>query len=179
MTLLDSAELRAVLGRFPTGVTVITTVDADGAPVGCTVSAFSSLSLDPPLVLFCIGRDRHSHRHIVHGAGFAVNILRHDQATTALTFARFDPDRFERVPYQAGRHGIPLLSDCVAQIECDTERIEDGGDHSIVIGRVTALHVSSGEPLIYSQGSFLDLSSEAWDRSLADAPHEWLLSAPW
>jgi flavin reductase (DIM6/NTAB) family NADH-FMN oxidoreductase RutF len=178
-TVIDGGLMRRAMGQFATGVTVITALDPGGTPVGCTVNAFSSLSLDPPLVLVCIGRERSSHALLTDGPGYGVNILRHDQSELALRFARSGGDRFAGVETRPGRHGVPLLAGAIAQIECDLFDVLDGGDHSIVVGRVEDIRVSPGEPLLYSQGSFLDLPDGDWERAMATAPAEWLLSAPW
>jgi len=175
----DAASMRRAMGQFASGVTVITTVTADREPAGCTVSAFSSLSLDPPLVLACIDRGRYLHQLLGTAPGFAVNVLRSDQGELALTFARPGADRFAGVISCLGRHGAPLLDGAIAHIECDREALLDGGDHTIVVGRVRGLATHDGEPLIYTRGAFLDIPTPAWDRARADAPHEWLLSAPW
>jgi flavin reductase (DIM6/NTAB) family NADH-FMN oxidoreductase RutF len=175
----DPALMREALGQFASGVTVITTLTAGGAPAGCTVSAFCSLSMDPPLVLACLDRTRHLRRLITLAPGFAVNVLRADQRDVALRFARPGGDRFAALPVAPGRHGIPLLDDAIAHIECDHHSVMDGGDHVIVVGRVRGLAVRGGEPLLYAQGAFLDMPRPEWERMLVAAPREWLLSAPW
>lgn len=144
------------MGQFVTGLTVVTTVDDDGLPRGCTVSAFCPLSEEPPLVLVCIGRQRAICAELAHGPGYAVNILRADHGELARAFANPFADRFTGLPTTPGRHGIPLLDDAIARIECDLERVHDGGDHLIVIGRVVTADVAGGPPLLYSAGSFVD-----------------------
>jgi flavin reductase (DIM6/NTAB) family NADH-FMN oxidoreductase RutF len=176
---VDPLLMRRAMGQFATGVTVITAVTGGAAPVGCTVNAFSSLSLDPPLVLVCIGRDRHMHAVLREAPGFAVNVLSVDQRAVATAFARPGADRFAGVAVRTGRHGIPLLNGAIACIECDRHDVLDGGDHVIVIGRVQEIRIEEGEPLLYSQGAFLHLPRQDWERAMATAPHEWLLSAPW
>lgn len=173
---VDPDRFRCALGRFATGVTVITTTTADG-PVGCTVSAFCSLSLDPPLVLVCLGRERSMHRALAAAPGFGVSILASDQGAVARDFAR-PADRFAGVAHVRGRYG-PHLRGAIAHLDCAVHEIRDGGDHVIVIGRVDALAVHTGEPLLYAQGAFLDLPAPGWEPAAATAPQEWLLSAPW
>ncbi|NMH99554.1 flavin reductase family protein [Pseudonocardia acidicola] len=176
--MIEAAEFRRALGQFATGVTVISTTTPDRRPVGCTVSAFCSLSLDPPLVLVCLNRDRAMH-HVLAGApGYAVSILASDQGELARDFARPQPDRFAGVAHSAGRYG-PHLHGAIAHLDCGRHELLDGGDHVIVVGRVEALRVHEGEPLLYAQGAFLDLPGPDWRRATATAPHEWLLSAPW
>ncbi|MCU1604343.1 MAG: flavin reductase domain protein FMN-binding protein [Modestobacter sp.] len=176
---VDPGLMRRAMGQFATGVTVITTVTGDAEPVGCTVSAFSSLSLDPPLVLVCIGRDRGVHGPLSAGPGYSVNVLARSQREIAYAFARPGHDRFAGLPVREGRHGIPLIEGALAQIQCDRYGVLDGGDHVIVVGRVRQVEVAPGEPLLYSQGAFLDVPDQDWERVMATAPHEWLLSAPW
>jgi flavin reductase (DIM6/NTAB) family NADH-FMN oxidoreductase RutF len=176
---VDPLLMRRAMGQFATGVTVITGVDGDGDPVGCTVSAFCSLSLDPPLVLACIGRGRGVHGPLSEGPGYAVNVLARSQREIAYAFARPGHDRFAGLPVREGRHGIPLIEGALAQIQCDRYSVLDGGDHAIVVGRVRQVDLTEGEPLLYSQGAFLDVPDRDWERVMATAPHEWLLSAPW
>jgi flavin reductase (DIM6/NTAB) family NADH-FMN oxidoreductase RutF len=150
-----SAALRHAMGQFVTGVTVVTTVLPDGSPAGCTVNAFCSVSEEPPLVLICIGRTRFMHDALVKSPGYVVNILRADQAAVARRFATAGADRFTDLPTRPGRHGIPLLNDAVAAMECDRTQVMDGGDHAIVLGAVRRLEVTGGSPLLYAQGKIL------------------------
>jgi flavin reductase (DIM6/NTAB) family NADH-FMN oxidoreductase RutF len=175
----DAGSMRRAMGQFATGVTVITTVTGEREPTGCTVSAFSSLSLDPPLVLVCIDRRRAMHQHLTAAPGFAVNVLRADQRELAVRFAGHGGDRFAGLRTTPGRHGIPLIDDAIAYIQCDLHSVLDGGDHAIVVGRVRELATHEGDPLLYAQGAFLDLPPAQWEGALADAQHEWLLNAPW
>jgi flavin reductase (DIM6/NTAB) family NADH-FMN oxidoreductase RutF len=175
---ISPAAMREAMGRFVTGVTIITTLDTTGSPAGCTVSAFSSVSLDPPLVLVCIDTSRFMHGLLTGGPGFAVNVLSSLQADLALSFAR-PADKFARVAHHPGSFGIPLLDGAIAHVQCTRHAVHDGGDHAIVVGRVCDIRVAAGEPLLYSSGRFLDIEPRAWDEALAVAPHEWLRSAPW
>ncbi|WP_328610647.1 flavin reductase family protein [Amycolatopsis sp. NBC_00345] len=175
----DAGSMRRAMGQFATGVTVLTTVTGEGRPAGCTVSAFSSLSLDPPLVLACIDRGRAMHEHLTTAPGYVVNVLRTDQRELAVRFAGRGADRFAGLRTRPGRHGIPLIDGAIAQIQCDPHAVLDGGDHAIVVGRVRALATHAGDPLLYAQGAFLDLPAAHWESALADAQHEWLLNAPW
>lgn len=173
---ISPPRFRHALGQFATGVTVITTTTTAG-PVGCTVSAFCSLSLDPPLVLACLGRDRSMHRALTSAPGFGVSILASDQGVLARDFAR-PADRFAGVAHSPGRYG-PHLDGAIAHLDCAVHEIRDGGDHVIVLGLVDAVAVHAGEPLLYARGAFLDLPGPDWERAAASAPQEWLLSAPW
>jgi flavin reductase (DIM6/NTAB) family NADH-FMN oxidoreductase RutF len=176
---IQAGVMRRAMGQFATGVTVITTVDDEAAPAGCTVSAFCSLSLEPPLVLVCIGKDRLMHALLTEGPGYAVNVLAAHQRDVAYRFARPGIDRFAGVPVGEGRHGVPLIQGALAQIQCDRHSVLDGGDHSIVLGRVRQVALADGEPLLYGQGAFLNLPDQDGERTMATARHEWLLSAPW
>jgi flavin reductase (DIM6/NTAB) family NADH-FMN oxidoreductase RutF len=171
--------MRGAMGQFATGVTIITTVTDEGEPAGCTVSAFSSLSLDPPLVLVCIDQGRVMHQHLTAASGYVVNVLRTDQRELAVRFAGRGEDRFIGLRTTPGRHGIPLIDGAIAHIQCDLHAVLDGGDHAIIVGRVRALATHAGDPLLYAQGAFLDLPPAQWEFALADAQHEWLLNAPW
>ncbi|MCK8647135.1 flavin reductase family protein [Mycobacterium colombiense] len=179
-----SESMRRTLGRFMTGVTVVTAITQEGQPAGCTVSAFSSLSLDPPLVLVCVNQGRNMHHVLETAPGFAVNILRADQRDVALSFAHIRVDRFAGLHAVAGRHRAPLLDGAIAHVECDRYAVLEGGDHRIVVGRVRRLAAYDGEPLLYASGRFLDLSPCAWDRAPTDVGpdtgvNEWMLSASW
>jgi 3-hydroxy-9,10-secoandrosta-1,3,5(10)-triene-9,17-dione monooxygenase reductase component len=154
----DAQLLREAMRQFPTGVTIVTTRSRDGRPVGCTVNAFCSLSLSPPLVLVCIGKDRRMHGLLTTADGFAVNVLRHDQAQLARLFAEPGGDRFAAVEWTPGYLGVPVLVGTIAMIQCRRRNAVDGGDHTIVIGQVLDLTTADGEPLLYSQGAFLPLS---------------------
>ncbi|MCF7550835.1 flavin reductase family protein [Pseudonocardia sp. WMMC193] len=173
---IDPDRFRQALGHFASGVTVLTTTTADG-PVGATVSAFCSLSLDPPLVLACVGRGRSMHRALRAARGFTVSILAADQGPLARAFAR-PGDRFAGVAHSPGRHG-PVLDGAIAHLECARPEIRRGGDHVVVVAEVEALATGGGEPLLYAHGAFLDLPGPDWERATASAPQEWLLSAPW
>ncbi|MBN8865994.1 MAG: 3,4-dihydroxy-2-butanone-4-phosphate synthase [Solirubrobacterales bacterium] len=156
----ESRQLRSILGHFATGVTVVTTTDLDGAPCGTTANAFTSVSLDPPLILVCLARESHTLEMIRARGGFVANILADGQQDHSNWFARrgvrLDPALHE---FEAGRLGLPVLAGTVGHLECEVERIDDGGDHEIVLGRV----VSHGrheapDPLLFYQGSYRSLN---------------------
>jgi flavin reductase (DIM6/NTAB) family NADH-FMN oxidoreductase RutF len=177
--MISPTAMREAMGRFAAGVTIITALDTTGTPAGCTVSAFSSVSLDPPLVLVCIDTSRFMHGLLTEGPGFAVNILSSLQAGLALSFARQSADKFAGVAHHPGYFGVPLVDGAIAHVQCTRHAVYDGGDHAIVVGRVFDIRVAAGEPLLYSSGRFLDIEPRVWDEALAVAPHEWLQSAPW
>lgn len=153
-TAFDPLELRRIFGHFPTGVTVVTAAP-DGHPAGMTIGSFFSVSLEPPLVGFCVGKGSTSWPLIEPAGSFAVNILGAEQAGLSNHFASAAADRFEEVAWHPGVTGSPLLEDVVAHIECTTDQTIDGGDHLIVVGRVAALTVhSGGAPLLFLGGSY-------------------------
>lgn len=158
---IDPSAFRAVLGRYATGVTVVTTRDADGLPVGLTVNSFTSVSLDPPLVLFCLDRAAGSFSAFEAADGFAVNILSADQAAISGRFADPDARRFSEEPVETWDSGSPILSDALAALDCAVHARHDGGDHVILIGRVLDLQLRTHEePLVYWCGTYRRLARE-------------------
>ena len=150
-------EFRNVLGRFPSGVTVVTTVGTNGKDYGITVSAFSSVSLVPPLVLICIERTASAHEPLTTATAFVVNILSAEQEQIARRFSIVDIDRFEGVGYSRAQSGIPVLDDVVAVIECTRSTLYDGGDHTIIVGRVEGARALNNKPLLYYRGGYSQL----------------------
>ena len=148
-------EFRRALGHFASGVTVVTSRCEDGLQRGITVSAFSSLSLDPPLILICIDKKASLHDHLKEGRHFAVNILAEDQELVSRRFASKDADRFEGLGYREGDTGAALINGVLAAIECRITHEYPGGDHTIVVGEVIATHVSEGRPLAYFRGGYV------------------------
>lgn len=163
MTVSD-AEFRAVLGRFPTGVTVVATCEGK-TPVGLTVNAFASISLDPPLVMISIDRRSHMHDAIPNAGYFAASMLTADQQELSRRFAGQTGnrlDRFRGVSWRTESTGAPILNDALAWVDCRVEAIYPGGDHSIVLGRVEALGFTTGNPLLYYRGRYgrIDLPAD-------------------
>jgi flavin reductase (DIM6/NTAB) family NADH-FMN oxidoreductase RutF len=158
----DAAAFRKVLGCFATGITIITTISRDGKPVGLTANSFTSLSLDPPLVLFCLDRkvasfeSFHSNRH------FAVNVLRHDQEQLSRRFATSSIDKFKDLAFQTWRTGCPILQGCLAAFECDIQQVIEAGDHVIIIGEVNKIEhdADGGRPLLYYRGKYGQIAAE-------------------
>ncbi|WP_311731924.1 flavin reductase family protein [Roseospira marina] len=151
-------SFRKALGCFASGVTVVTAMDAAGSPVGLTVSAFSSVSLVPPLVLICLDR-RVSALDAFERGPFAVNILAEGQRELSNRFATRRDDRFAAVEHAPGHNGAPLIGGVVAAIECDTHEVIKGGDHSIILGAVTRVDVTSEDrPLLYFRGAYAGLA---------------------
>ena len=154
---LDPDSFRAVLGRFASGVTVVTTRDDAGRDAGMTVSAFCSLSLEPPLVLVCIARDASLHPLLAEGTPFVVNILAAGQEALSRRFSGPDPNRFDGIGFARGLDGVVLLDDALAQLECRVSRLHDGGDHTICVGRVETATVRPDRPLLYYRGGYAQL----------------------
>ena len=151
---VDPRELRNALGRFATGVTVVTTHTPSGKLEGLTANSFSALSLDPPLVLWSIRKAAPSLPGFLAAGGFAVNVLAADQKKLAAAFAAPAPDKFAHVPFAIGACGYPLLPGSIAVFECRTENTVEGGDHLIFIGRVLGASYRDGEPLLFSGGEY-------------------------
>jgi flavin reductase (DIM6/NTAB) family NADH-FMN oxidoreductase RutF len=145
-------EFRTALGRFTTGVTVITTLDAAGRPAGFTANSFSALSLAPPLVLWSMQRHLPSLKTFRVGAKYAVNVLAGDQSELAMRFARPAPDKFAGLPYEIGRGGCPVFDGCLARFEGHIQQCVDGGDHVILVGLVEWAAHRDGPPLLFSHG---------------------------
>jgi flavin reductase (DIM6/NTAB) family NADH-FMN oxidoreductase RutF len=156
---VNSDEFRAVLGRFPSGVTVVTTSGQDGSNQGMTVSAFCSVSLNPPLVLICIEKSASVHPALIASSGFLVNILSVDQEQIARRFSIIDIDRFEGIGYSKSGSGYAVLDDVLGVIECTTFALHDTGDHTIIVGKVDTASARSGTPLLYYRGGYAQLGS--------------------
>jgi flavin reductase (DIM6/NTAB) family NADH-FMN oxidoreductase RutF len=153
-TPVDADQFRQLLGRFATGVTVVTARSASGAPLGMTASSLASVSLDPPLVLVAVDRANDMHDALKTAPHFAINILTADQEILSRRFASTDPNRFDGVGYREGRNGLPLLNDVVAHIECAMHGAVPGGDHTVYFGLVTGGDVTEARPLIYYRSGY-------------------------
>lgn len=149
----DSRHLRDALGTFATGVTVITTLDAQGAPVGLTISSFSPVSLNPPLVLWSLVNTAASRDAFLHNRRFAINVLAADQQALALQFASRSLDRFEGVSVEFGTAGLPLLTGALAWFECRRYAEHVAGDHTIFIGEVEQVGFQGLSPAALAQQS--------------------------
>ncbi|HEX7095401.1 MAG TPA: flavin reductase family protein [Acidimicrobiales bacterium] len=151
----DDAKFRQVLGHFPTGVTVITALH-EGVPVGLAVGSFASLSLNPPLVLFCPGNQSSSWPKIREAGSFCVNVLSANQEHVCRVFATKEPDKFANIGWQpTAVTGSPCIDGVIAWIDCDIENIYPGGDHDIVVGRVRDLDAKDEHgPLVFYRGGY-------------------------
>ncbi|MDQ3871875.1 MAG: flavin reductase family protein [Chloroflexota bacterium] len=168
--LVDPARYRQVLGRFVTGVTVVTTVSAaegESQPWGTTVNSFTSVSLEPPLVLIAIGRERSIHPVIASTGLFAVNILDEGSQMLSDCFAgapsHLPRSAFCNAEYRLGSSGMPILAAAIAHVECEVERVLEAGDHTIYLGRVVDLDTSEAHalPLLYYRRRYLRIERAA------------------
>ena len=155
---LTQTAIRHALGHFPTGVTVISTVDVHGKPYGVTVSSFSSLSLDPPLVQWSLTTSSYSYPIFKQVKHFAVSILASDQEEISRIFCK-PLDRFAEVESIAGLEGLPLVAGCLGWIECYLEQEIEAGDHTIFIGRVIRMRVADKSPLLHWRGTYHPLDA--------------------
>jgi 3-hydroxy-9,10-secoandrosta-1,3,5(10)-triene-9,17-dione monooxygenase reductase component len=159
---IGGEAFRDVMGRFATGISVITTLDADGSPAGITVSAMSSVSLDPPLVMVALARTRFITPMVAAAGRFAVNVLRHDQQALSDCFAHapVSPGRedFCGAVWHRGPSGLPLLDDTLATLECSVVQSYEVGDHELFIARVDSLQTAEpgdADPLLYFRRQYL------------------------
>lgn len=144
---------RTALGQFATGVTIVTCDSADG-PMGMTANSFSSVSLDPALVLWSPGKASQRHDSFVSARNYAVHVLSADQADLCNAFAK-DPHAFDMADWMLNTQNVPLLENCLARFECTQYAVHDAGDHSIILGQVDLVSQNEGTPLIFAQGNIL------------------------
>lgn len=150
----EPRALRSALGRFATGVTIVTCLDAGGQRVGLTANSFGSLSLEPPLVLWSLRRASPSLAAFEAAAHFCINVLAESQVDLSRRFAAPGSDRFAEGHWSAGLGGAPVLAGCAAVFECRTEQRLDGGDHRLFIGRVERLADMAVAPLLFHSGHY-------------------------
>jgi len=152
---INEREFRDTLGRFATGVTVVTALADDGRPIGVTISSFNSVSLDPPLVLWSLSLNSPNLEAFRNAAHYSVNILAADQQELSNRFASRRNDRFTDIPTRPGLSGIPLIESCCAWFECSNEAHYPGGDHLIFVGRVERFAKGEAEaPLIFHNARY-------------------------
>lgn len=159
---IDIEDFKRAAGAFITGVTVVTVRDDRGKLRGFTANSFTSVSLDPPLVLVCLHRSAPSLRAFRAGRGFTINVLSAEQEWISRQFARLSADKFATIRYRLGVTGSPNIEGCLAHIDCTLETSYEGGDHVILIGRVRCVASGEGSPLIFHRSRYL--------RALADPP---------
>ncbi|MCR9195971.1 MAG: flavin reductase family protein [Hyphomonas sp.] len=157
----DLRTFRETLGLFVTGVTIITTRDERGDPVGITANSFNSVSLDPPLILWSVGQKALSLNAFSDAKAFAVHILRDDQADLSQRFATSGTDKFRQLTVETGLGGVPLLPECAARLECSLHAKYPAGDHLLFIAKVERLSSDpAAMPLVYHGGRYAELSDK-------------------
>lgn len=152
---IDPATFRAILGNYPTGVSVITALDPAGQPVGMVVGTFTSVSLDPPLVGFLPDKRSSSWPQIEAAGHFCVNVLASDQTGLCKLLARSGPDKFVGVEYELSPHNLPLLEAAMVSIECRLHSVTEAGDHWFVLGQVLGMEARrEADPLLFFKGRY-------------------------
>jgi flavin reductase (DIM6/NTAB) family NADH-FMN oxidoreductase RutF len=154
---IGEADFKKAMSQFASGVTVVTT-ELDGALFGMTVASFASLSLDPPLVLICVGRNMQTHNAIAGAGRFGVSILGQSQQQLSNHFASKLDDKFAGIDYRLGRSGVPLLNGSICTLECSLFQQLDGGDHSIFAGLVETAETAEDAPLVYFRSGYRQLA---------------------
>lgn len=149
----DLRAFRMALGRFATGVVVVTT-EYDSARVGLTINSFSSLSLNPPLILWSIDRGARSFDAFMASDRFAINVLERSQVAVSNVFASKETDKFDKVAWTPGGGGVPLIDGAVCQLECTRAYQHDGGDHVLIVGRVNRFRRYAGDALLFVDGRY-------------------------
>lgn len=167
---LDEMSIRRALSEFATGVTVVTT-SGPGGPYGFACQSFSSLSLNPPLVLFTVMKSSRTWPHIEASGTFTVNVLTEEQKSVSAAFGRRGEEKFSHGHWEASPLGNPVLGGCAIWIDCTVDAVYDGGDHHIVVGAIKDIgHRQDSCPLVYHRGSYAKLTASG-----VDAP----ASEPW
>lgn len=157
---MDPMAWRQTMGNFATGVTVITTIDELGHPLGMTANAFTSLSLDPPMVLICVDNNSTTLPQIQQCNKYCVNILSQDQEEVSRQFAKKGgSEKFDGVSYYYGDIGLPVIENSLTSVECEISAILDGGDHKILLGRGIKIHqfTQESKPLVFYRGKYQSL----------------------
>ncbi|MBI1792322.1 MAG: flavin reductase family protein [Acidobacteria bacterium] len=156
---LSPQDLRRACAQFATGITVVTVLDPEGTPHGMTANSFTSVSLDPPLVLVCVDYRTRLLGYLQPGVAFGVNVLGEDQQDLSAQFARSGQDRFNGVEWITGETGVPLFPGVLAALECMVARAVEGGDHAVLIAEVMRVSWTEGRPLLYFNSSYQALRS--------------------
>ena len=157
---IEQQLFRRVCGKYATGITVLTVLDAKAGPQGMTANSFTSVSLNPPMILVCIDRRASILNYFHAGARFAINVLDENQKDLSTCFARSGLDRFRGIEWSQGQNGSPILPHVLATLECSVSQMVEAGDHVVVIGEVFHATWREGQPLIYFNSSYQALRSE-------------------
>lgn len=153
-------QFKAIMSKFGAGVTVVTTVDGEGKLWGLTATAFSSVSMNPPLCLVCVDKKAGSHGALTQSRKFAVNVLNDKQEDISNTFASRSDDKFADVKWEKGPStGSPVFPEALGWMDCEVRDIVAAGDHDIFVGELMAAQVSEGNPLLYFGGAYGDITS--------------------
>jgi flavin reductase (DIM6/NTAB) family NADH-FMN oxidoreductase RutF len=158
---VDAASFKRALGQFASGVTVVTTRDAASRPLALTVSAFASVSLEPPLVLVCIDHRSEANRGLRESGLFAVSVLGQDQEQVSRRFALPGPEKLDGFAFAEGGFGLPLVPGAVAHVECRVRSFHDEGDHAVWVGEVLRVAAAPGRPLLHHAGAYRRLDADA------------------
>lgn len=157
---IDNNVFKKAMSLYPSGVVIVTTINSSGIRHGFTASAFSSLSLDPPLILVCLANTADCYKAFVGSENFAVNVIGREQHDLAFKFATKGVEKFEGNEFVASENsGLPILSNSIFSLECDTKHTYPGGDHEILVGEVREVTVNEGNPSIWYEGAFRDISN--------------------
>ncbi|MEW9110141.1 flavin reductase family protein [Cytobacillus gottheilii] len=159
----DTAKFKEVMGNYPTGVTVITTVDESGTPLGLTVNSFASVSLDPLMILWSIDHKVSSHDVFKESGKFAVHVLAEDQGELCALFASKGIDRFANCEWKLSQQGLPIIEGALGVMQCKTFKSVEAGDHTILIGEVTDIDSRKKEPLLYHNRKFGKIPAEFYE----------------
>ena len=155
----DKTEFRKTLGQFATGVTIITTLDADGEAIGVTASSFNSLSMHPPMILWSLDKASYSRPAFEQAEFFNVHVLGLGQDQLSNRFSKPKTDKFDGIKTQKGLGGVPVLPDHAALFECKTAHIYAGGDHIIIVGEVVKFSRNAQNPLVFHRGQYTGIDS--------------------
>jgi flavin reductase ActVB len=162
--MIDVSAFKQAMGRFPSGVVIATTVDGVGRPWGFTASSFTSVSLDPPLILVCPAKTAECHPVFAAATLFSINVLRSDDEALARRFATRGAPKFDSDDFAYGDYGLPLIRDAVASLVCRKFADYDGGDHTVIVGEVQAVHLADGsDSLVYYRQTFWRFAETAPD----------------
>lgn len=154
----DSRALRDALGRFATGVTVVTVTTPGQKALGMTANSFSSVSLDPPLVLWCLQNTSEVYEHFATSRYYAINVLTQQQQALSSRYARKEQHELDPAHYRPGKYGAPVLRGALVTFECELEATHEGGDHVIIVGRVREMsRLPDGDPLLFYAGAYREL----------------------
>ena len=155
--MIDSDTFRAALGRFASGITIVTARDNEARDHGMTASAFCSVSLEPAYVLVCIGHDASMHGLLMAANHVGISVLSNEQEALSRRFADPESDRFDGVGYSRGENGVALLDDALVHLECDVLARHEAGDHTILVCAVERAEAHDGRPLLYYRGGYAQL----------------------